>query len=86
MVVTLPVPPSANALFVVRDGKRVKTGGYRKWRGESGLLMAVKRLRPLPAKTPLRVTIEAAINRTRDLDNLIKPLLDSLQAAGVIHR
>ena len=37
-----------------------------------------------PAKTPLRVTIEAAVNRTRDLDNLVKPVIDSCQAAGII--
>ena len=82
----LPAPPSANALFVVRDGKRVKTGQYRKWlfdaaviyRGSSGWWGRI------PEETPLYVLILAAIDRRRDLDNIIKPLLDSLQKAGVI--
>ena len=84
--VTLPAPPSANALFVWRDGKRVKTGTYRKWLRDAAIMYrcGFGCVTPMPNNTPLRVTIEAAINRTRDLDNSIKPLLDSLQAAGVI--
>ena len=78
----LPTPPSANALFVVRDGKRVKTGEYRRWLREANLMY--RHLKPMPAKTTLRVRIEAAIDRRRDLDNCIKPLLDSMQKAGVI--
>ena len=82
MNAVLPAPPSANALFVVRDGKRVKTGEYRRWLSEATLMY--RHLKPMPAKTPLRVRIEAAIDRRRDLDNCIKPLLDSMQKAGVI--
>ena len=82
MNAVLPAPPSANALFVVRDGKRVKTGQYNRWLREAAIMY--RHLEPMPAKTTLRVRIEAAIDRRRDLDNLIKPLLDSMQKAGVI--
>ena len=82
MNAVLPAPPSANALFVVRDGKRVKTGQYKRWLREAAIMY--RHLKPIPAKMPLRVRIEAAIDRRRDLDNIIKPLLDSMQKAGVI--
>ena len=86
MNAVLPAPPSANALFVVRDGKRVKTGQYNRWLREAAIMyrQGFGCVMPMPAKTPLWVGIEAAIDRRRDLDNCIKPLLDSMQKAGVI--
>ena len=86
MNAVLPAPPSANALFVVRDGKRVKTGQYNRWLREAAIMyrQGFGCVEPMPAKTTLRVRIEAAIDRRRDLDNIIKPLLDSMQKVGVI--
>ena len=88
MNAVLPAPPSANALFLVRNGQRYKTSKYRKWLCEADLMYHRQQRRryvePMPAKTPLRVRIEVAVDRRRDLDNCIKPLLDSLQKAGVI--
>ena len=86
MTADLPAPPSANALFVVRDGRRRKTGTYRRWLRDAAIMYrcGFGCVTPMPNHTPLRVTIEANINRVRDLDNLIKPILDSLQKAGVI--
>ena len=83
MTVDLPAPPSTNALYVMRDGLRRKTSVYQRWRRDARLLLSG--MRRLPPKTPLGVTIEVAVNRTRDVDNLIKPIQDALQAAGVIH-
>ena len=83
MTVDLPAPPSTNALYVMRDGLRRTTSVYQRWRRDARLLLSG--MRRLPPKTPLGVTIEVAVNRTRDVDNLIKPIQDALQAAGVIH-
>ena len=82
MTADLPAPPSANALFVVRDGRRRKTAAYARWRRDAGWVL--KLLDKQPPKTPLRVIIEVAVNRTRDVDNTIKPIIDACQAADVI--
>ena len=82
MTTDLPAPPSANALFVVRDGRKRKTETYRRWRIDAGfMLVGMPRHQP---QTPLRVTIDAAVNRTRDVDNIIKPVIDACQEVGVI--
>ena len=82
MTTDLPAPPSANALFVFRDGRKRKSNTYRKWRVDAGFMLTGAPRHP--PETPLRVTIDAAVNRTRDVDNLIKPAIDALQDAGVI--
>ena len=82
MTTDLPAPPSANALFVVRDGRRRKTETYRRWRIDAGFMLVGAPRHP--PQTPLRVTVDAAVNRTRDVDNLIKPVIDACQEVGVI--
>ena len=84
MSVILPAPPSANAMYIIVNGKRVKSKRYVYWRSSVGYLL-LARFRQMPHKTPLRVELRAAVSRRRDIDNLIKPTLDALQACGVIH-
>ena len=38
----------------------------------------------LEAKQPANVVIRANLNRHRDLDNILKPIVDCLQAADII--
>lgn len=78
----LPVPPSANHLFITRGRKRVKAPEYRKWLEDAGYMFS--RMVSLPPKVSLEVTVAANVNRKRDLDNLLKPAMDSLQKSGVI--
>jgi Holliday junction resolvase RusA-like endonuclease len=82
--VSVPVPPSVNNLYPTgKHGKRFKSGEYTKW-----LNVAVPMLRLLarPRSYPVRaeLTVEAKLAGTRDLDNMVKPVLDAAKKAGVL--
>ena len=78
-------PPAANNLYANRrDGKgRIKTDQYRKWLELAGRSLR-EAIPPFGKRERVKVTIGASINHQRDLDNIIKPLLDALTAGGVI--
>ena len=91
--VTLSPPPSANALTrSVNLGwagtRTVATREAKEWRrvAVGRAVVAARRVgsTPIPPKTPWRVTIHAAIDRRRDLDNVIKPILDALTTSGIV--
>ncbi len=80
----LACPPSANALTRNVPGRgRVRTRAYRKW--IQAHLPLVRLVGDREAnRSETRVTMIANIDRRRDLDNLIKPVLDLLVAGCVI--
>lgn len=96
MIVTLPTPPSTNALFFNRKdtvhsalrGKgqgrrgRGRTEEYDKWRNDAGWLL--KAAKPDRFSVPVFVTLEAEENPKRDLDGYLKPILDLLVEYQVI--
>ena len=85
MVEQYPVPPSANALYRVARRSVHKSVKYNRW-----LMATVPLIRTdfrgvsIEPKTPIAVSVRANIDRRRDLDNIIKPILDCLQVADVI--
>lgn len=85
---TLPLPPSTNHIFHnKRKGGRGKTKEYKAWMNEC-LWMTVASRRELPEPTKKErytVLIHVRTDDCRDLDNFLKPVIDFLQAAGVIY-
>lgn len=80
---TLPLPPSANALFRnIKGGGRTKTAAYKAWIDEAGyhLMQAWREAgKPEIAPQPMRLTIELGlINRRRDAGNCLKAIEDLL--------
>lgn len=78
----LPLPPSANKCW--RNGRggigRFRTDEYKAWLRLAGDII---RNRYIAAGTPnvgkgYSVKISAGLNRRRDLDNLAKPIIDTL--------
>lgn len=84
--VTVPTPPSTNALFVTyreRGGvARAKTKEYKAWIKTAGQLLNIQR--PVPVKGRVAVTIFAERNNRRDLDNHLKGLLDLIVGHALI--
>lgn len=83
--VVLPVPPSANNLFLSVGRRRVKTPQYRAWIEAADPIAA--KLKP-PARKPFGVSItvfgHGRLNTARDLANCEKAIVDSLVRTGVI--
>lgn len=82
LTITLPYPPTANTYYrkyrgrmVLSDRGRVyKDTAAKLWRAEHGL-------RPRPMSGRLSMLIQAWMpdRRVRDIDNIQKPVLDSLK-------
>lgn len=85
---TLPIPPSANNLFVNagRVQGRRKGVPYRLWLHEAGWAIKLQAGALEPPLIPgiVAVDIRAPLNRRRDLDNALKGLLDILVRQGII--
>ena len=86
--VELPYPPSVNNYWV--SGRNRHTGQHMKYltarartfKQVVGLLCG--RRQPFTGRVGVRVLVWPPDRRTRDLDNLLKGLLDSITGAGVI--
>lgn len=85
--VCLPPPPSTNemyALLVINGfARRVAATKYKRWQKEADRIAVALRS---PAAYPCHVHICCLGKwyRQRDLDNLLKPTLDTLKRCGVI--
>jgi Holliday junction resolvase RusA-like endonuclease len=90
ITVDFPFPPSSNRLWrggVHRKGYRVfLEPNYRKWKHQAGL--AVMTLRPRPQMIAgafvAHIWLDRSCNRSGDLDNRVKPVLDAAQTFGLI--
>jgi crossover junction endodeoxyribonuclease RusA len=81
---TLPYPPSANKLWRPAGYKLVKTAAYHAYMREAALVIEHQRPEPVAGKFALTVIATRPDNRTRDVDNLLKPTMDAIAKAGVV--
>ncbi len=83
----LEAPPSANAMYRAVNGKVLKSAQYRKWIKAARVKIAAvlvnhpPRTRPdyMHARWSLMIDYYPNTKRLRDLDNLLKPILDALE-------
>lgn len=82
----LPIPPSVNNLFINTRSGRVSGSAYKRWRQEAGwaIKLGCGAFVPPLLTGIVGVKITAPLNRRRDLDNALKPLLDILVRMEVI--
>ena len=84
ITLTLPYPPTVNHYYTVVRGRKILSKNGREYLARVvsyGVACGVKKI-----KGKVAVSIGAYLpdQRRRDLDNLLKPTLDALVAAGVI--
>jgi len=83
MKLTLPAPPSVNAMYRNVAGRgRVKTTAYKTWISEARWAARPQRL--VMFMEPAVVSIAVPENGRRDIDGFIKPILDMLVVLGVL--
>ena len=85
-ILNLPYPPSANRLWrMAGQGKApFKSAEYSSWLSHAGLLVNSQKPGCVEGPYALHIAAGKPDNRQRDIDNLIKPIGDLLQAAGVV--
>lgn len=79
-------PPSGNNRLMSVRGRMIKTGKYRSWQ-QATADMVREQIRKGPLEGRLRLTMRVHMpdRRRRDLDNLVKPIQDVLQLAGLYY-
>lgn len=85
IVVTLPIPPSANNLFFnLKTGGRAKTPEYNAWlklaKGAMEAAWYVAGSPKIPDKQKMRLKARVGATYRRDVTNCIKPIEDALCA------
>lgn len=83
ILITLPVPPSANAIWrPTRRGRVVKSTHYSRWLEECDLVGLTTRVPRDAIQHPVSISLVVRSGtgwrRDRDIDNIIKPTLDWL--------
>lgn len=81
----LPRPPPTNNLYANVHGiGRVKTGRYSDWRKLAGYELLGQGKKKIEGLVSVSIAVTRPDRRKRDLDGLVKPLLDLLTEMQVI--
>ena len=77
------LPPSTNNLYTNTSRRRVKSRKYREWRAAALWELQVQGLPKNTITGAWAIEIDVVCNRRRDIDNMVKPLLDTLSRYGL---
>lgn len=78
MTIVMPWPPQANHYYTVFRGRKILSKKGREY--HKSIVPYVGK--PLSGSLKVTITAEVPDRRRRDIDNLQKPILDSLTKAG----
>lgn len=81
---SLPYPPSANALWRSVGGRNISSREYREWQKAAAQEALVQRPTKVAGPYSIALSVDRPDNRRRDLANLEKATSDALVSAGVI--
>ena len=84
VILSMPYPTSANALWRSVKGRNIASAPYRKWMNEATWHIRSQRPREVVGGYILTITASRPDKRRRDLGNLEKATSDALVKAGVI--
>jgi crossover junction endodeoxyribonuclease RusA len=80
---TLPYPPSVNTYWGFKGHQRFLTTKARQFKAAVAHEVSLTSMRFGSSRLELIIALYAPDKRIRDIDNILKPLLDSLVQAGL---
>ena len=85
MIINLPWPPTVNTYYAVFKGRKILSAKGRAYKKECYWLMAAKKCSKRDSgKFSVEIHAHPPDLRKRDLDNILKPVLDALGEYGAI--
>ena len=79
VTIYLPLlPPSVNSMYTWTGKKQVKSKAYRKWLKDMAWFFNDRMIKRVVPKGSYQAHIYVTCNRNRDIDNIVKPILDLL--------
>lgn len=85
IVLSLPLPPSANRLWRTGRGKIYRSDIYNSWLGEVvWIIVRQSQSKRVTGSYKLTILATPPDKRKRDLDNLLKAASDALVKSGII--
>lgn len=82
--IVLPWPPTGNLIWRHAGKRHYLSAEYKAYRTEVALLKIQRRVPSFTGRIAVELRCHAKDERSRDLDNVCKGLLDSLMKAGII--
>ena len=84
-MITMPYPPTVNNYYTIARGRKILSKRGRAYKKEA-MVYLYEQNAPKGIKGPytICINVRSPDKRKRDLDNLLKPLLDSLVEYGAI--
>ena len=84
-MISLPYPPTVNHYYTIARGRKILSKRGRLFKQEAiGWLLEQNAPKGREGVYSVMIYVRPPDNRKRDIDNLLKPLLDSLVEYGVI--
>lgn len=80
----IPMPPSINRNTRFGKNGAYSSPEYKSWQKEVGLIFMAAKAKEMTPPYRIAYTVGRPDKRQRDIDNLIKPLNDALQRAGIL--
>ena len=85
VTINLPYPPSVNHYWRHVDGKTLISKEGRIYRDDVALMLHLHRVPKFSGSLSVHVDAHPPDARRRDIDNILKALLDALQYGGAYH-
>ena len=83
LTLTLPYPPSVNTYWGFKGHQRFLTNKARQFKGAVAHEVSLTSIRFGSSRLELIIALYAPDKRIRDIDNILKPLLDALVQANL---